>query len=104
LCGRCAFTHVRTPPDEVPNQVSCQLTLTNFPLAFLELGQLQRQVVVLNDIMDKLGHGDAVENYVLSQGTLYWSHKRGRGRKLVIFTLFSLRGTFRGSENYKQDS
>jgi transposase InsO family protein len=38
----------------------------------------------LNDIMDKLGQGDTVENYVLSQGNLYWVHKRGRGRKLVV--------------------
>jgi hypothetical protein len=73
-----------TPPDEVPNQVSCQLTLTNFPLAFVELSHLQRQYVELNDIMDKLGQGDTVENYVLSQCNRYWAPKRGRGRKLVV--------------------
>jgi len=55
---------------EVPNQVVCHLALTTFPLAFQELGQLQREDSVLAGIMAKLERGDKVDNYSLSKGTL----------------------------------
>jgi hypothetical protein len=70
-------------PD-VPNQVSCHLTHTNFPLAFQELGQLQRQDSELADIIAKLERGDKFDNYSLSKGTLYCRSSKGRGQKLVV--------------------
>jgi hypothetical protein len=42
-----------TPSDEVVNQVSCSLTLMNFPLAFHELSELQRQDPGLAGIMGR---------------------------------------------------
>jgi hypothetical protein len=57
-------------PDEVSNQVDCNLALTNFPLAFQDLGRLQREDVVLADIISKLEKGDKVGNYSFSKGIL----------------------------------
>ena len=37
--------------SETPNQVECHLTLTNFPLAFQELGQLQKDDPVLTGVL-----------------------------------------------------
>jgi hypothetical protein len=66
-----ALSRMFDPPSEEPvKQALCQLNLTNFPLAFHELSQLQRKDVELADIMGKLDRGELVENYSLSQGTL----------------------------------
>ena len=56
---------------EAPNPEVCHLTLTAFPLAFRELGQLQREDTVLAGIIAKLERGENVQNYFLSRGTLY---------------------------------
>jgi hypothetical protein len=75
-----------TPSDEVVNQVSCSLTLTNFPLAFHELSELQRQDHELAGIMGRLDRGEVVEGYLLKRGTLYWISRRGRDKKLIVPT------------------
>jgi hypothetical protein len=59
------------PLPEAPKSEICHLTLTAFPLAFQELGQLQRQDTVLGDIIAKLERDDNVQNYSFSRGTLY---------------------------------
>ena len=69
---------------EVPNQVVCHLALTTCPLAFQELGQLQREDSVLAGIMAKLERGDKVDNYTLSKGTLYCLSSKGHGQMLVV--------------------
>jgi hypothetical protein len=69
---------------EVPNHVTCHLALTAFPLAFQDLGQLQRQDSVLADIIAQLERGDKVENYSLSKGNLYCFSIKGRGQEIVI--------------------
>ena len=48
---------------EGPNQVACLLALTTFPLAFQELGQIQRQDSVLAGIISKADKDDKVYNY-----------------------------------------
>jgi len=63
----------------VPNQVVCHLALTTFPLAFQDLGQLQREYSVLAYIIVKLEIGDKFDNYSLSEGTLYCRSNKGRG-------------------------
>jgi hypothetical protein len=68
---------------EVPNQVSCHLTFTNFPLAFQELGQL-RQDSVLAGIIAKLERGDKFDSYFLSKVTLYCRSSKGLGQKFVV--------------------
>jgi hypothetical protein len=71
-----------TPPcGEV--SVSCGVKLTEFPLAFQDLKQLQLQDPTLCDIRNRLERGQKVENYVLSQGDLYWRPANGRKQKLV---------------------
>jgi hypothetical protein len=69
---------------EVLNQVACLLALTTLPLAFQELGQLQRQDSVLADITAKLNKGNKVNNYSLSKGTRFCCSSKGRGQKLVV--------------------
>jgi hypothetical protein len=71
------------PPPEAPNLEVCHLTVTAFPLAFQELGQLQREDPVLASIIAKLERGD-VWNYSLSKGTLYCRASKRRGQKLVV--------------------
>jgi hypothetical protein len=73
-----------SPSSEVPNQMECLLALTNFPLAFCEFGQLQREDPVLRDIVALLEKGDIVGNYSLSKGILYCRSSRGRELKLVV--------------------
>jgi hypothetical protein len=68
----------------VPNQVSYHLTLTNFPLAFQELGQLQQRDSELADIFAKLERGNKFDIYSLSKGTLYCRSSKGRGQRFVV--------------------
>ena len=67
------------PPREAPNPEVCHLTLTAFPLAFQELGKLQREDPVLAAIIAKLERGDNVPKYSLSRGTLYCRASKRRG-------------------------
>ena len=67
-------------PDEESNQVSCNLTLTNFFLAFDDFKQLQLQDPELMDIRNRLGQGKKIDNYRLSRGVLYWLSRRGRAK------------------------
>jgi transposase InsO family protein len=71
-----------TPPIKEAS-VSCAVTLTEFPLAFQGLKQLQLQDPVLVDIKGKLERGVKVQNYLLSRGILYWRSSKGRRQKLV---------------------
>jgi hypothetical protein len=73
------------PPPEAPKPEVCHLTLTSFPLAFLELGQLQREDHVLAGITAKLERGNNVQNHSLSRGTLYCRASKRRGLR-VVFT------------------
>jgi hypothetical protein len=72
------------PLPEAPNPEVCHLNLTAFPLAFQELGQLQREGPVLASIIAKLEEGDNVQNYSLSKGTLYCHASKRRGQNLVV--------------------
>ena len=72
------------PLPEAPNPKVCHLTLTSFPLAFQELGHLQREDPMLAGIIAKLERGDNVQNYSLSRGTLYCRASTRRGQKLVV--------------------
>jgi hypothetical protein len=55
-----------SPPDK-PSQAVCNLALTAFPLAFQELGQLQREDSVLANVIGKLERGKQVDLYSLSK-------------------------------------
>jgi hypothetical protein len=66
-----------TPPVEEAS-VSCGVTLTESPLAFQDLKQLQLQDPVLVDIKCKLERGEEVENYLLSKEILYWRSSKRR--------------------------
>jgi hypothetical protein len=72
------------PLSEAHEPEICHLTLTSFPLAFQELGQLQREDTVLADIIAKLERGDNIPNYSFSRGTLYCRASKRRGLKLVV--------------------
>jgi hypothetical protein len=61
------------PVEEITSPVQCNVTVTDFPLAFQDLKQLQLQGTELSDIMNRLKRGEVVKPYVLSRGTLYWS-------------------------------
>ena len=55
----------KSSSPEVPNQVVCHLALTTFPLAFQELGQLQRKYSVLAYIIVELEIGDKFDTFRL---------------------------------------
>jgi len=62
--------------------------LTEFPLAFQELAQLQQEDHTLAGIVAQLEKGDMVDGYILSKGILYCRHKERGGRKFVVITVF----------------
>ena len=74
-------------PEEEKEEISCLLTLTNFPLAFQELKRLQGQDPDLVEIRSKLLQGQKIEKYLLSKDILYWCSARGRCRKIVVPTV-----------------
>jgi hypothetical protein len=71
-------------PAEKSNLSSCNLTLTNFPLAFHVLKQLQLQDPELVDIRNRLGQGEKIDHYRLSKGLLYWHSRKGCSQKWVV--------------------
>jgi transposase InsO family protein len=71
-------------PAEESNLASCNLTLTNFPLAFHYLKQLQLQDPELLDIRNRLSQRQKIDHYRLSKGLLYWHSRKGRSQKLVV--------------------
>ena len=60
------------------------LTLTNFPLTFHELGQLQKEEPVLTGLVAQLEKGENVGNYFLSKWILYCQSRSGRKAKFVV--------------------
>jgi hypothetical protein len=60
--------------------------LCNFPLAFHDLHELQRQDVELGKIIQSLEKGDKVPGYQLGKEVLYYTHKKGQDRKIVVQT------------------
>jgi hypothetical protein len=70
--------------DETTTPAVCYLTLTNFPLAFHDLKELQLQDPELNRVKDKLQKGEKVGNYRLSKGILYWVSRKAKKQKLVV--------------------
>jgi hypothetical protein len=66
-----ALSRIFDSPSEGEEQdtASCQVTLTNFPLVFNELGDLQRQDPALVGIMEQLDRGEVVKPYMLSRGS-----------------------------------
>jgi hypothetical protein len=83
-CSRHCSSMFESSSLEVPNHVTCHLAHPTSPLAFQDLGQLQRQDSVLADIIAQLQRGDKVENYSLSKGTLYCFSSKGRSQKIVV--------------------
>jgi hypothetical protein len=73
--------------EEEPSPVSCNLTLTDFPLALEELQQLKLRGPELADICSRLQKGEKIANYVLSKGTLYWCTRKRRELRLVLSPL-----------------
>jgi hypothetical protein len=71
-------------PAEESTLASCNLTLTNFPLAFHDFKQLQLQNPELVDIRNRLGQGGRIDHHHLSKGLLYWHFRKGRSQKLVV--------------------
>jgi len=57
--------------SDLANQIESHLVLTEFPLAFQELGQLQQKDPTLAGIVAQLEKGDMVDGYRLSKGILY---------------------------------
>jgi hypothetical protein len=74
----------KSSTSETPNQVESYLTFTNFPLAFRELGQLQKEDPVLKGVVAQLEKGESFDNYFLSKGILYCRCRSGREPKLVV--------------------
>jgi hypothetical protein len=69
--------------EEESSEVQCNLTLTDFPLAFHDFRQLQAQDREIN-IKNRLGQGAKIEHYHVSQGLLFWYSKGGRAKRLVV--------------------
>ena len=77
---------IASPTSDSVEQVESNLVLTDFPLAFQELTQLQREDSALAGILTQLEKSDTVGGYTLSKGILYCrSTKRGEP-KLVVPT------------------
>jgi len=76
-------------PSEVEETVeaSCNLTTTNFPLAFHDLMKLQREDPELSEIRNRIRRGEKVVNYLLRNEVLYWRARRSRKLQLVIPTV-----------------
>jgi len=60
--------------------------LTEFPLTFQELAQLQREDPTLAGILAELEKCDMVDGYILSKGTLYCRPKKRGDPKLEVPT------------------
>jgi len=60
-----------SPTSDSVEQVESHLVLTDFPLAFQELAQLQWEDSALAGIVAELEKGDVVGGYTLSKGILY---------------------------------
>jgi len=60
--------------------------LTEFPLAFQELGQLQQEDPTLAGIVAQVEKGDMVDGYSLSKGILYSRPKKRGNPKLMVPT------------------
>jgi hypothetical protein len=70
--------------SETLNQVECHITLTNFPLAFHDVGQLQKEDPVLTGVVAQLENSKNIGNYFLSKGILYCQSRSEREPKLVV--------------------
>jgi len=68
------------------NHIESHLVLTEFPLAFQELAQLQQEDPTLAGIVAQLEKGDMVDGYSLSKGILYCRPKKRGDPKLVVPT------------------
>ena len=75
-----------SPTSEPVEQVKSNLVLTDFPLAFEELAQLQWEDFTLAGIVAQLEKGDAVNGYTLSKGIPYCRSSKRGDPKLVVQT------------------
>jgi transposase InsO family protein len=73
-----------TNEQENPSSITCNLAVTEFPLAFADVRQLQDQDPELADIKARLARGEGILNYVLSRGALYWRERRNRKLLIVV--------------------
>ena len=73
-----------SPGSEAPNLVECHLALMKFPLAFQDLGELQKEDLVLAGIVAQIEKGENVGNYFLSKGILHCRSRSGKDPKLVV--------------------
>jgi hypothetical protein len=69
-------------PEEQPNVTNA--ILTDSPLAFQDIGELQHQNTELRVIIKCLQRGDVVPNYSLSKGVLRCKASAGRSWKAVV--------------------
>jgi transposase InsO family protein len=72
------------PMAESPGQVESNLVLTDFPLAFEEIAQLQRQDSMLDSIRAQPEKGDVVKGYSLSKGIIFCRSSRRGSPKFVV--------------------
>jgi len=68
------------------NPIESHLVLTEFLLAFQELGQLQQEEPTLAGIVAQMEKGDIFYSYSLSKGILYCRPKKSGLPKLVVPT------------------
>jgi hypothetical protein len=73
-------------PSQEEEVVVCNAVLNGFPLAFQDLGNLQRQDPELEKITVRLEKGEGVPGYSLSRDVLCWVPSRGGGQKIVVPT------------------
>jgi hypothetical protein len=68
------------------SEVSCPVSsiLTSFPIAFQELGELQRQDVELKAIIERLERSESVPKYSLSKRIFCFSGRARSERKIVL--------------------
>jgi len=71
-------------PSDSANQVESHLVLTEFPLAFQELAQLQWEDSTLAGIVAQLVKGYMVDSYTLSKSILYCHPRKRSDPKLVV--------------------
>ena len=70
------------PKEEEDTPISA--VLTDSPLAFQDLGELQHQDTELCAIMKRLQKGEVIRNYSLSKGVLRCRRSAGREWKIVV--------------------
>lgn len=69
---------------ELKDEQFCNITLTNFPLAFSDITQLQKDDPEIQEVKRRIEQGTGPLYYLQHNGTLYYQPRGAKDRKLVL--------------------